>query len=84
MLCPRSLKKTEGYPYFLQEWGAHSWNAAPESPVTREHVVSAGEMAVAALDASFFRVRFDRLTQESRITSERWRSSALVHTAQGR
>ena len=55
-------EKTEGYPYFLQEWGAHSWNAAPESPVTREHVVSAGEMAVAALDASFFRVRFGRLT----------------------
>ena len=55
-------ERTEGYPYFLQEWGAHSWNAAPESPVSREDVVSAGEGAVAALDASFFRVRFDRLT----------------------
>ena len=53
---------TAGYPYFLQEWGAHSWDAAPESPITREDVVSAGAKAVAALDASFFRVRFDRLT----------------------
>lgn len=54
--------RTEGYPYFLQEWGAHSWNAAPESPITRQDVVSASGRAVAALDASFFRVRFDRLT----------------------
>ena len=54
--------QTEGYPYFLQEWGAHSWNAASEPPITREDVVSARRKAEAALDASFFRVRFDRLT----------------------
>lgn len=54
--------QTEGYPYFLQEWGAHSWNAASDSPITREDVVSARQKAEAALDASFFRVRFDRLT----------------------
>lgn len=55
-------ERTEGYAYFLQEWGAHSWNAAPASPIAREDVVSAGEKAVATLDESFFRVRFDRLT----------------------
>ena len=55
-------EQTQGYPYFLQEWGAHSWNAAPKSPVTLEDVVSASGKAMAALDASFFRVRFDRLT----------------------
>jgi len=55
-------KRTEGYPYFLQQWGSHSWNAAPGSPVTLEDVVSASGKATAALDASFFRVRFDRLT----------------------
>jgi len=55
-------RRTEGYPYFLQEWGAHSWNVAPRSPVTLEDVVSASGKAMAALDASFFRVRFDRLT----------------------
>ena len=54
--------RTDGYPYFLQEWGAHSWSAAPESPVTLQDVVSASERAVAGLDRSFFRVRFDRLT----------------------
>lgn len=55
-------ERTEGYPYFLQEWGSHSWNVAPGSPVTLEDVVFASEKATAALDASFFRVRFDRLT----------------------
>ena len=55
-------ERTEGYPYFLQEWGAHAWNTSSESPVTLEDVVSAGESAVSALDRSFFRVRFDRLT----------------------
>ncbi len=55
-------RRTEGYPYFLQEWGSHSWNVAPRSPVTLKDVVSASGKATAALDASFFRVRFDRLT----------------------
>ena len=34
----------------------------PESPIRREDVVSASDEAIAALDESFFRVRFDRLT----------------------
>ncbi len=53
---------TEGYPYFIQEWGKHSWNGAPQSPITIEDVKSASSTATAALDKSFFRVRFDRLT----------------------
>jgi hypothetical protein len=58
----RIVAVTKGYPYFLQEWGKHVWNAAPESPITLADVVAASESAVAALDKSFFRVRFDRLT----------------------
>jgi hypothetical protein len=54
--------RTEGYPYFLQEWGKHAWDAAEASPITEEDVARASELAVAALDESFFRVRFDRLT----------------------
>jgi hypothetical protein len=56
------LRQTQAYPYFLQEWGKHSWNCAPASPITRADVDVATELAVAELDASFFRVRFDRLT----------------------
>lgn len=56
------LDQTQCYPYFLQEWGKHAWDAADASPITREDVRVATSTAVAALDASFFRVRFDRLT----------------------
>jgi hypothetical protein len=56
------VEKTQGYPYFLQEWGKHTWDIAPESPIRRKDVLEASDEAVAALDESFFRVRFDRLT----------------------
>jgi len=56
------IEKTQGYPYFLQEWGKHTWDIAPESPIRRQDVLNASTEAVAALDESFFRVRFDRLT----------------------
>lgn len=56
------VQETRGYPYFIQEWGKHSWDAAQASPITRKDVEDASVTAVAALDESFFRVRFDRLT----------------------
>jgi hypothetical protein len=56
------ILKTHGYPYFLQEWGKHAWEVAPRSPITLEDVRAASLQTVAALDESFFRVRFDRLT----------------------
>ena len=56
------LLQTQAYPYFLQEWGKHCWHCADASPITRDDAVSATELAIAELDASFFRVRFDRLT----------------------
>jgi hypothetical protein len=58
----RIVEVTQGYPYFLQEWGKHAWNIAPASPITVEDVRSASETATSALDKNFFRVRFDRLT----------------------
>jgi hypothetical protein len=56
------VSQTLCYPYFLQEWGKHSWDVADASPITRADVEMATVTALAALDASFFRVRFDRLT----------------------
>lgn len=53
---------TKGYPYFLQEWGKHAWNVAMQSPITKDDVTAASQTATDALDRSFFRVRFDRLT----------------------
>lgn len=56
------LDQTKGYPYFLQEWGKHSWQAADSSPIKVSDAKFATQTAVTELDSSFFRVRFDRLT----------------------
>jgi hypothetical protein len=53
---------TEGYPYFLQEWGYHAWNKAGTDPISVEVVRDTYDAAIKSLDESFFRVRFDRLT----------------------
>jgi AAA ATPase domain len=58
----RIIQETHRYPYFLQEWGKHAWDVAVASPITLRDVELASQSAVAALDDSFFRVRFDRLT----------------------
>lgn len=55
------IRQTEGYPYFLQEWGKHSWDCATRSPIALTDVRNASDMAIATLDDSFFRVRLDRL-----------------------
>lgn len=55
-------RETKGYPYFLQEWGSESWNAAQQSPIDVDVVRQASKAAISNLDQSFFRVRFDRLT----------------------
>lgn len=56
------LKQTQGYPYFLQEWGSNCWAIAKESPITQTDAEMATTLAITQLDASFFRVRFDRCT----------------------
>ena len=56
------VRRTQCYPYFLQEWGKRCWDCADASPITAVEVETATLEAVAELDASFFRVRFDRLS----------------------
>lgn len=60
------LRQTQGYPYFLQEWGSHAWDVAASSPITRADVDRATELALLALDTGFFRVRYDRCTPTER------------------
>lgn len=57
---------TQGYAYFLQQWGSHTWRAAQSSPIDVGDVETASITAIAALDESFFRVRFDRLTPKEK------------------
>lgn len=53
---------TQGYPYFLQEWGYQSWNLAQQSPIDLTLIRQTTVVSTARLDSGFFRVRFDRLT----------------------
>jgi len=57
---------TMGYPYFLQEWAYHAWNVSPGPVISRDDVQVAAKRAEQQLDASFFRVRFDRLTNREK------------------
>jgi hypothetical protein len=56
------IRETQGYPYFLQQWGYEAWNIASGSPITLGDIREATKSAIVNLDQSFFRVRFDRLT----------------------
>jgi len=57
------MSHTHGYPYFIQEWGKHSWNCSKVTPISFGDVAEcATAQALAELDQSFFRVRLDRLT----------------------
>jgi hypothetical protein len=60
------VQSTKGYPYFLQEWGYQTWNAAQVSPINADNVVAAAAAALKRLDEGFFKVRFDRLTPKER------------------
>ena len=56
------FRVTQGYPYFLQEWGYQSWNMAAQTPIDLDLIQQTTIASTARLDQSFFRVRFDRLT----------------------
>jgi AAA ATPase domain len=60
------VTQTQGYPYFLQEWGYQLWNEAVASPITLECLERAKAAALKRLDEGFFKVRFDRLTPKER------------------
>ena len=53
---------TEGYPYFIQEYGSVVWNLADAAPIRLQDVKHARDAVEAKLDESFFRVRADRTT----------------------
>ena len=56
------FRLTQGYPYFLQEWGYQAWNHAAASPIGLQVVQQSSDRVSRRLDENFFRVRFDRLT----------------------
>ena len=56
-LCDRS----DGYPFFVQTWAYHTWNAAADEPISAADVTRAAPAAGHALDTSFFAARVARI-----------------------
>ena len=69
-ITPEALEaiaaRTEGYPYFLQEWGKQTWDVAPGPQIQAADVEAASAITLSDLDGGFFRVRYDRLTPAER------------------
>lgn len=65
-LIDRIVALTQGYPYFLQEWGYQVWNASDRSPIAIDCIDIAGKEALRRLDEGFFKVRIDRLTPKEK------------------
>ena len=63
----RIKELTDGYPYFLQEFGKQAWLASEsDKTISLEDVEASIPGAMNALDEGFFRVRFDRTTDAER------------------
>jgi hypothetical protein len=57
------ISYTQGYPYFIQEYGNVTWDAAAENPIGLNDVHDAKDAVEAKLDGGFFRVRAERTTE---------------------
>ena len=60
----RTLELTQGYPFYIQEYGKHIWNLARSLPYTRDDVETARPRAEEALDRGIYEVRIQRATHE--------------------
>ncbi len=63
----RMLEQSQGYPYFLQEWGYEVWNVATKSVIDRDAVDRAEPLVRSKLDHNFFLVRMDRITPAEKL-----------------
>ena len=56
------VRQTQGYPYFLQEWGYQAWNTAESSPITLSDIKKSNALVLSRLDQNFFRSRYERIS----------------------
>jgi hypothetical protein len=61
------VEQSEGYPYFLQQWGEAVCSEAERSPIDMRDVLGAQELVTDELDRRFFRDRYDTATEAERI-----------------
>jgi len=61
------VDRSDGYPFFVQVWAFHTWNAASDDPISRADVDRAVTAVSLALDGAFFAARIARIP-ESELT----------------
>ncbi len=60
------LKVTEGYPYFIQEYGKQAWHNMKNRVIDLECAKRSEPDFIYHLDKSFFKVRYDRATKREK------------------
>ncbi len=55
------IDHSDGFPFFVQTWAYHTWNAATDEPISAADVERAAPNANHALDSSFFAARIARI-----------------------
>ncbi len=55
------VDRSDGYPFFVQTWAYHTWNAAQDDPISAADVERAVPNASHALDTAFFAARISRI-----------------------
>lgn len=55
------VDRSDGFPFFVQTWAYHTWNAAQDDPISAADVGRATPAADQTLDAAFFAARIARI-----------------------
>ena len=79
----RTLELTQGYPFYLQEYGKHIWNLAPGSPITERDVEAAAPRAEESLGRGIYEVRSSERRSRNAGTCGRWPNSEWGLTRSG-
>lgn len=58
------VEASEGYPYFIQQWGNCTWDVAKDKTIGEHDVKAAESLVEARLDQDFYQGRMGRLTQK--------------------
>ena len=61
------VNQSMGYPYFLQEFGQDTWDAAQDERITLSDARAGAAHGRAALDTGFFRAPWDRATRAEQL-----------------
>ncbi len=60
------VQQTDGYPYFLQQYGKYIWDVASDERITQDDAKAGGREAQRRLEDGFYLVRYERASDAER------------------